>query len=67
MCNEHSTSLGWRRRLALACIVAMGLGTIVGCGGDGGDPPPPSPPEFFVGPNGGEAKIGPLGGTIKNQ
>lgn len=44
MRNEHSASLGWRRRIALACIVVMGLGSIVGSGGGGDDPPAPPPP-----------------------
>ena len=36
MRSERSASLGWRRGLALACIVTLGLGTIVGSGGGGG-------------------------------
>ena len=46
MRNDGSPSLGWWRSLALACIVVMGLGTIVGSGGGGGDPPPPPPPRL---------------------
>ena len=65
MRNEGSPSLGWWRSLALACIVVMGLGTIVGSGGGGGDPPPP-PAQPFVIETGGTAEIGPEGGTINN-
>lgn len=42
MRNERFFSLGWRRGLAIACIVAMGLGTIVGSGGGGGPPSNPA-------------------------
>jgi hypothetical protein len=38
MSNEGFLSLGWSRSLALACVVALGLGTIVGSGGGGGEP-----------------------------
>ena len=41
MQSEAAVSLGWSRRLALAslaCIVVLGLGTIIGCGGGGVDP-----------------------------
>lgn len=41
MRNEGFSSLGWGRGLALACIVALGLGTIVGSGGGGVDEPGP--------------------------
>ena len=57
MRNEGSSSQGWWRSLALACIVVMGLGTIVGSGG--GDPPatppppPPPPPVQQIGIKGG--------------
>ncbi len=53
MRSEGVSSLGWRRELALVCVVAMGLGTIMGSGGGGGSsdekingisvPPAPDP------------------------
>ena len=67
MRNDGSPSLGWWRSLALACIVVMGLGTIVGSGGGGGDDPISSLPKFIVTPSDDTHVIGDKGGEITNE
>ena len=44
MQHKGDASLSWPRRIALGCIVLIGLGTIVGSG-DPPEPPPPPAPE----------------------
>lgn len=52
MPKEFRSSHSWSLRLALALIVALGLGTIVGSGGGGGtdDPQQPPSPPAYTGP-----------------
>ena len=68
MRNEGSSTLGWWRSLALACIVVMGLGTIVGSGGDGDPTPASAPlPKFVVTPSNDTIFVGDKGGDITNE
>ena len=61
---EATASLGWPRRLSLACIVLFGLVSIVGSGDDEVDPP--TPPRVALGPT-GVVTVGSEGATIFNE